>query len=58
MSSFVSNNKAGIHQMCYCLKCFDNKNVVTASSDAEIYSVVQGDMKTRNSLCHKKLGPA
>jgi hypothetical protein len=40
--------------MCYCLKCFDNKNVVVSSSDAEIYSVVQGDMKTTNRLCHKK----
>jgi hypothetical protein len=27
----------------YWLKCFDNKNVVVASSDAEIYSVVQCD---------------
>jgi hypothetical protein len=29
-------------------------NVVVASSDAEIYSVVQGDMKTTNRLCQKK----
>jgi hypothetical protein len=31
----------------------DNKNVVVASSDAEIYSVVQGDIKNRP--CHKKM---
>jgi hypothetical protein len=35
-----------ISDIHYCLKCFDNKNVVVASSDAEIYSVVQGDIKT------------
>jgi hypothetical protein len=39
----------------YCLKCFVNKNVVVASSDAEIYSVVQGDMKTTNKIREKKL---
>jgi hypothetical protein len=33
-----------------CLKCFDNKNVVVASSDIEIYSLVQGDIKTTNRL--------
>jgi hypothetical protein len=43
-----------IWKNCYCLKCFDSKNVVVASSDAEIYSVVQGDIKT-NRLCQKKL---
>jgi hypothetical protein len=36
------------------LKCIDNKNVVVASSDAEIYSVVQGDIETTNRLCQKK----
>jgi hypothetical protein len=41
--------------MCYCLKCFDKENVVVASSDAEIYTVVQGDMETTNRLCHKKI---
>jgi hypothetical protein len=38
----------GKYQIYYCLKCFDNKNVVVASSDTEIYSVVQGDIKTIN----------
>ena len=37
-----------------CSKCFDNKNVVVAPSDVEIYSIVQGDMKTTNRLCQKK----
>jgi hypothetical protein len=36
------------------LKCFDNKNVVVASSDVEIYSAVQGDIKTTNRLKKKK----
>jgi hypothetical protein len=40
----------------HCSICFDNKNVVVASSDAEIYSVVQGDMKTTNKK-KKKLSP-
>jgi hypothetical protein len=32
--------KVGKHHIHYCLKCFDNKNVVVASLDIEIYSVV------------------
>jgi hypothetical protein len=35
------------------IKCFDNKNVVVASWDAKIYSVVQGDTKTTNRLYQK-----
>jgi hypothetical protein len=50
-----SITKAGRYQILYCLKCFDNNNVVVASSDAEIYSVVQGDRKTTNRLCQNKL---
>jgi hypothetical protein len=44
----------GKYQIHYCLKCFDNKNVVVASSDTEIYSVVQGDIKTTDM--QKKVG--
>jgi hypothetical protein len=49
----LSDKVGGTHIHC-CLKCFENKNVVVASSDAEISSVVQGDTKTTNRLCHKK----
>jgi hypothetical protein len=37
-----------------CLKCFDIKNVAVASSDIEIYSIVEDDTKTTNRQCHKK----
>ena len=36
-------------------KCFDNKNVVVASSDTETHSVVQGDGKTTNTQKKKKM---
>jgi hypothetical protein len=35
-------------------KCSDIKNVVVASSDTEIYFVVQGDIKKNNRPCLKK----
>jgi hypothetical protein len=46
-------NGVGNYHIHFCLKCFDNKNVVVASLDIEIYSVVQGDTKTTNRLCQK-----
>jgi hypothetical protein len=46
--------KVGKYQVHYCLKCFDNKNVVVASSDAKIYSVVQGDIKTTDTTKNRK----
>jgi hypothetical protein len=54
VNQFWLYDKVGKHHIHYCLKCFDNKNVVVASSDVEIYSAVQGDMKTTNRLCHEK----
>jgi hypothetical protein len=42
------------HHIHYCIKCFDSKNVVVASSDAEIYSVVQGDI-TNNKQKKKNI---
>jgi hypothetical protein len=48
LPNFGQNCKVGEYQILYRLKCFDNKNVVVASSDAEIYSVLQGDIKTTN----------
>jgi hypothetical protein len=55
-NQFGPKYKVGKYQIHCCLKCFDNKNVVVvvASSDAEIYSVDQGDMSTTNRLCQKK----
>jgi hypothetical protein len=47
-------DKVGRYHIHYCLKCSYDKNVVVASLDAEIYSVVQGDRKTSNRLCQKK----
>jgi hypothetical protein len=45
----------GNYHIHYCFKCFDSKNVVVASLDAEIYSVVQGDTKTTERHCQKKI---
>jgi hypothetical protein len=49
----LDTNFGEYHIHC-CLKCFDNKNVLVASSDAEIYSVVQGDKKTTDRPLPKK----
>jgi hypothetical protein len=43
----------GKYHIHYCLKCFENKNVVVASLDIEFHSIVQGDRKTTNRLCQK-----
>jgi hypothetical protein len=53
LTNFELFPKVGKYQIHYCLKCFDYKNVVVASLDADIYSVVQGDMKPTNRLCQK-----
>ena len=45
---FGHMTKVGNHHIHCCQKCFDNKNVVVASTDAEIYSVVHGNKKTTN----------
>jgi hypothetical protein len=48
--------RVGSHHIHFCKKCFDTKNVVVASSDIEIYSVVQGDKEKTDRPCKKKLG--
>jgi hypothetical protein len=45
-----------LHKLIHIwLKCFHNKNVVVASLDAEIYSVVQGDTKKQQTGPAKKV---
>ncbi len=56
-TNLVSYYKVGKHQIHYCFKCFDIKNVVVASSDAEIHSVVQGDKKQALPKKKKKRHP-
>ena len=50
----LCGGEVGKYHIHFCSNCFDIKNVVVASSDADIYSVVQGDIKTTNRLCQKK----
>jgi hypothetical protein len=55
MQPTLAEYKVGNFHIQYCLKCFDIKNVVVASLDVEIYSVVQGDRKTTNRLRQKNV---
>ena len=46
--------EVGKYHIHFCSNCFDIKNVVVASSDADIYSVVQGDTKNNKQALPEK----
>jgi hypothetical protein len=50
-------NEVGNYHIHFCLKCFNNKNVVVPSSDIEIYSVVQVTLKQQKGFAIKKITP-